>query len=139
MAKAKVVSEDPTEFYKPYEEHAKALRTWLVAYGVGAPVLLLTNEHLSKTFAAAADSRWVALAFLGGGALQVLLAALNKTLMWACYFGAKHPEYADSKLRFKVAYWISEQFWIDLIVDAASLTLFGWATWTAFGIALAVP
>jgi hypothetical protein len=40
-------------FYKVYEEHAKALRTWLVAYGVGGPVLFLTNpiaqERLAKS------------------------------------------------------------------------------------------
>ena len=42
------MADEIEELYKAYEEHAKTLRTWLVAYGIGAPVVFLTNEQLSK-------------------------------------------------------------------------------------------
>lgn len=36
-------------YFQAYAEYSKVLRTWLVAYGIGAPVLLLTNEPLAKS------------------------------------------------------------------------------------------
>ena len=70
------------EFYKAYEEHSKVLRTWLVAYGVGAPVLFLTNDSLAAKLGASAESGEIGGLFLGGVAFQVFLAVLNKTVMW---------------------------------------------------------
>ncbi len=71
-----------TDYYKAYEEHSKVLRTWLVAYGIGAPVLFLTNETLAAKLAGSAVAGRVAALFLVGVAAQVLLAAFNKTVMW---------------------------------------------------------
>jgi hypothetical protein len=31
-------------YFEEYSEYAKTLRIWLVAYGVGAPVVILSNE-----------------------------------------------------------------------------------------------
>lgn len=120
-------------YYKVYEEYSKTLRTWLVAYGIGGPVLFLTNAGPRADLARSGMSRCIALAFLGGVALQILLAALNKTLMWANYYAELTPG-APEKWLFRNAAWLSEQFWIDFLVDIASLVLFGWATWTAFMI-----
>jgi hypothetical protein len=124
---------DADGYYKVYEEYAKALRTWLVAYGIGGPVLLLTNDSVRTALASSGGSRMLAFAFLAGVGLQVFLAALNKTLMWTNYFAATSPTHR-ARRRFRVAAWLSEQFWIDLLVDLASLALFGWATWRAFDI-----
>ncbi len=35
-------------YYKVYEEYSKTLRTWFVAYGIGAPVLVLNNDELRR-------------------------------------------------------------------------------------------
>jgi hypothetical protein len=67
--------------------------------------------------------------------VQVLLAALNKALMWFCYFLELYPNRRRSR-RHQFAFMLSEQFWIDLLTDVVSLILFGYATWLAFNIVL---
>ncbi len=124
---------DGDYYFKVYEEHAKALRTWLVAYGIGGPVFLLTNEVASARIAQTGHARILAEAFLVAVALQVGLAALNKIIMWALYCGEVDPPF-QTRRRYKVAAWLSEQFWIDLVVDVVSIVLFAWATYRALGI-----
>ena len=87
MPKDKQSPEDntTTEYYNAYHYYSNLLRTWLVAYGVGGPILFLSNEALWKRLAS--DGTSLGFLFLGGVALQVIVAALNKTVMWACYFG----------------------------------------------------
>jgi hypothetical protein len=121
------------DLYKAYEEYSKTLRTWLVAYGIGAPVLFLTNETLSARVLASPHAECLGILFLSGVSLQVLLAALNKSVMWACYYAELTPV-CKTKRRFRFADWISQQYWIDFLIDAASLVLFAFATWRAFRI-----
>ena len=84
------------ELFKVYAEYSKTLRTWLVAYGIGAPVLFLTNETLARTFVKSPQARIVAFSFLMGVLLQVFLALLNKNVMWVCY--AAIPHFGQSSL-----------------------------------------
>lgn len=120
------------EYLKAYGEFAKVLRTWLVAYGVGAPVLLVTNEAVSKAIKESGNAKVIAICFLAGAALQVLLATLNKAAMWGLYYAEENPA-MKAKNSYKLAYWFSENFWIDALVDVGTLLLFGIATWRAFG------
>jgi hypothetical protein len=121
-------SGDASTFYKAYEGHATTLRAWLVAYGVGGPVLVLTNERLSKVIADAGHSRLLAALFLTGVTLQVLLAAINKYSMWLLY-SSEGDQSLEDKWPYSWAAWISWQVWIDFSVDAACLGAFGYATY----------
>jgi hypothetical protein len=134
-ATAQASAERAKSFYAAYEEHSKTLRTWLVAYGIGSPVLLLTNESLSAKLTLAPNGAMIGMLFLVGVVGQVLLAALNKALMWYCYFLELYPSRRRSRA-YGYAFWLSEQFWIDLLADVVSLILFGYATWLAFNIVL---
>lgn len=127
------VSDDPEIFFKAYEDYGKTLRTWFVAYGIGGPVLLLTNETVRGHIAASGLAHPIGAAFLGAVAAQVVLAFLNKTVLWANYFANLNSELADTR-RYRFAAWIAEQYWIDVIIDVLSMVLFGWATWAAFDI-----
>jgi hypothetical protein len=49
-------SETASNLFGDYDRYAKVLRAWFVAYGVGGPVLLLTNEAVRDKIA---DSRLV--------------------------------------------------------------------------------
>ncbi len=71
-------------FYAAYEEHTKTLRTWLVAYGIGAPVLFITHDTLMKAVQKSGEGRSLGLLFLIGVAIQVVLAALNKRSCGGC-------------------------------------------------------
>lgn len=120
-------------FYATYDHYSKLLRTWLVAYGIGGPVLLLSSDSLLARLSESDSSRSIAAFFLIGVALQVLLASINKTVMWVCYYGELYPDYC-SKRRYRFCAWASEQFWLDFVVDLASMILFGLATYEAFEI-----
>lgn len=75
-------SDSRSELYAAYDGYSRALRTWLVAYGIGAPVLLMTNDALWLAVAESGDAAWIGALFLVGVALQVVLTAVNKTAMW---------------------------------------------------------
>jgi len=101
------------EHFDVYTEYAKTLRVWLVSYGIGAPVLLSTNELFSARILDSGNARIIAVLFLSGVGAQVLLALLNKNAMWACYYGSDNPSFQSTR-RYKVADWLSRQYWIDL-------------------------
>jgi hypothetical protein len=127
---------DGDAFFKVYEEYSKTLRTWLVAFGVGGPVLFLTNQAIAAKLAGSGYSAWIAGLFLVGVALQVTLAMLNKHAMWACHIAASKPH--DEHTRFEQwGEWISDQYWIDVIVDVLSLLVFSIAAIWAFRVLLA--
>lgn len=121
------------EFFAAYSQHSSVLRTWLVAYGIGAPALFLSQEFLWVTLSKSGQLPRIAALFLSGVVLQVLLAAINKSVMWACYYGIAVPTYKSSK-RYKFASWLSERYLIDFACDLVSMTAFGIATYWCFAL-----
>jgi hypothetical protein len=73
-----------------------------------------------------------------GGVLQVIGALLNKHAMWYLYIGEDQPA-TKSKRSYKVSDTYSNQGWVDVVIDIATLILFGWATWLAFSTIMAAP
>lgn len=120
-------------YYAAYETHSSVLRTWLVAYGVGAPVLVLTNENVWILLRQSGESRFIAGCFLLGVVLQVIIAALNKALMWSSYYAEEHAEYADTR-RYRLTAVLRGQFWMDFLADIAAILLFAAATYRMFVI-----
>jgi hypothetical protein len=121
--------------YAAYEEHARTLRTWLVAYGIGGPVLILSQAEVWKRLAASGSLRLIASLFLSGVVLQVVLAAVNKSAMWACYYGELEPAYKSTR-RYKIGLWLSERYLIDFLFDIAGMFLFAYATYLCFAALL---
>ena len=127
----KVTGSDRDDYTGAYRHYAGVLRTWLVAYGVGGPVIILTND---KLWEAMQSARILALAgslFLLGVALQVLLALLNKTTMWLSYYGQDHEEFKKSR-RYAAAKWLRSKYLIDFVSDVGSILLFAGATVVVF-------
>ena len=119
------------DYYKVYEGHSLTLKAWLVSYGVGAPVLLMTNESIWSSFRQSECASAIALLFLIGVGLQVVLASVNKTIMWYIYRGDDDPEFQLTKC-YRWSCTIGDLFWIDIIVDFITILLFGWATYSIF-------
>jgi hypothetical protein len=71
-----------TGFYEPYVALARSLRVWFIAYGIGGPVLFLSNETAWKSLIKAGQARAVALLFLAGVATQVITVLIHKAAMW---------------------------------------------------------
>ena len=133
------MTDSASELFKVYAEYSKTLRTWLVAYGIGAPVLFLTNETLARTFVMSDQARSIALYFLAGVGLQVFLAVLNKHVMWVCYYAEDSPTFkAKHTWTTRSADWISRQCWMDVLLDVGAMLLFANATRLAFSILVVV-
>lgn len=114
-------------FFANYAEYAKTLRAWLVAYGIGGPVLLITNKELSAALKASAYRNDIVDLFLVGVALQVSLAFINKWCAWHMYVGEYESAY-KSRTRYKVWSWLNDRSWIDMLVDGGSLVAFALST-----------
>jgi hypothetical protein len=145
-----MADESPADgYFKVYEEYSKTLRTWFVAYGIGAPVLLLNNDELRKAVIATGAAKRIALYFLVGVGLQIAVTALNKAVAWIVYAeletnatAARKATAAGTTVTVAVrtwyqelADWVSEQFWIDLGADILTGAAFVYGTYRIFGIA----
>ena len=130
-----LASEPGAGHYAAYEEHARTLRTWLVAYGIGGPVLILSQAAVWQRLARSGSIRLIAGLFLTGVVLQVVLAAINKSAMWACYFGEVDPDFQSTR-RYRVGRWLSERYAIDFLFDTIGMCLFAYATYRCFAALL---
>lgn len=137
MSTPSPTSDTGSSYYSVYEGHANTLRTWLTAYGVGVPVLIFSQDKILDSLNKANILREVALCFLAGLTLQVLLAFVNKQTMWICYYGELRADFKLTR-RYRCADWISEQFWIDIVFDVVTILLFAYPTYRAL-IGMATP
>ena len=122
---------DREEYLKAYQEHAKTLKTWFVAYGVGVLVLLISKDRPWEALISSGFAMLVAGLSVAGVSTQVLLVILNKMSNWFCYYGEFKPAF-KSTWPYKASRWFEGQFWIDVLLDLSTLTAFGWATLCLF-------
>lgn len=126
---------DADGHWQNYSEYSKTLRSWLVAYGIGGPVLFLTNKEVSSRVADSGDAGTIVLFFLIGVGLQILGSVINKWAAWYMYRGADNPVFR-STTTYKRWECVNRQSWIDILVDVVSLLAFVVATWVVLGIFL---
>jgi hypothetical protein len=122
---------DDAGFFQPYSDFAKNLRTWFLAYGIGAPVLLLSNQTAWTTIKQTGQLRVVAALFLIGVALQIVEALLYKHAMWHLYSAELNPQHKLSKW-YKSADWLSNSYALELLIDLGTVALFTAATVVLF-------
>jgi hypothetical protein len=118
-------------YFKSYEEYSKTLRSWLVAYGMAVPAILLSNEKVLFAVASVLNYKFIVGLFFVGVLLQVLLATFNKWAMWLIYRGESDISFRGTK-SYKFADIYSHQFRIDVFVDIATLSCYAWATLEIF-------
>lgn len=114
-------------YFEGYAQFAGVLRTWLIAYGIGGPVLFVTQSRLADKLSETCQARFIAILFLLGVFLQVIVALLYKGAMWYLYVGEEDVE-MQKKTRYKISGWLSDAFWLELSFDLASIALFTWST-----------
>ena len=118
---------EETDFHESYTEYAKTLRAWLVAYGVGGPVLFLTQPGIADRIKDSSQGALIVYLFLTGVASQVLIALVNKWVNWYFYSKA-NPNSKRNATIYKALDRLSESFWIDILADLVSLGAVGLAT-----------
>lgn len=119
---------DGTDNFTTYHEYNKVLRTWFVAFGIAGPALFVVNEGLAKKLVLAGQLENVAILFLAGVTLQVLIAFVNKVANWYSYASCLDASLGEN-WKCKTSEWILSRFWIDVLVDILTITCFIWAGW----------
>jgi len=125
-------------YFKNYDTYAGTVRAWLVAYGIGGPVLFLTNEKAAGRVASSKYASEIIIFFLLGVGLQVVLSLINKWAAWHIYAGAVEP-HRMKRVSYRVWDWINKQSWLDASVDVISFAGFVWATFRVLSIFLGKP
>ena len=120
-------NEEAKRCFDSYTEYTKMLRAWLVAYGIGGPILFLTKKEISEKIAQSPDAKCIVYLFLIGMALQIGLAVVNKWLNWYVY---SLDSRSSQKCRWWHTFvrWLIYQFWIDMVCDLLAIGAFVWAT-----------
>lgn len=120
---AKSSSREESGFYAAYAGFAKILRNWLIAYGVGCPVILLSNETIYKSLKETNCVCTAAVLFGIGVVSQLVAAMLYKTAMWWLYVGEVDTDFRE-RARYKSADWLSEQYWLEIVFDGVSIIFY---------------
>jgi hypothetical protein len=68
--------------FDAYSEYARLLRTWLVAYGIGGPILFLNTKNVYERIHQSPIERFVVFTFLAGLLFQVAMALIYKWVTW---------------------------------------------------------
>lgn len=118
---------DDTGFHASYAEFAKTVRTWLVAYGVGAPVVFFQAPRPWEALARSGGVEPFVYCFLVGIGLQVLGAVGYKTAMWYLY-SFELGKLKASTRRYRWSNAISEAYWLEASLDLSTIALFSYST-----------
>jgi hypothetical protein len=117
-------------FYEPYAVFSRTLRAWLVAYGIGAPVLFATQPSCARILASADAAMPIIGFFLFGVIVQVIAALLYKYSMGYIYFAELDGHFQKTK-RYRIAEYISGAMWLEMLFDLFSIGAFTLATYMA--------
>jgi len=126
------------EYGEAFERYESMLRTWFVAYGIGGPILLMTQTSLRTRFLAAPNCACIAILFLLGVAFQVIENFLYKMATWYQYRGEVKPE-IKSGIMYKFSKLGEDCYCIDIFFDWATFVLFFIATYMVFPILMKDP
>ncbi len=119
-------------YYEEYTEYAKTLRTWLVAYGIGGPIIYLTQKDIPSEINASGYGGCIALLFLAGVLVQVGVALLYKAAAWRLHY---HEDIRGEKVGDEDwARRVERYYLIDVISDGLTILLFAGATSWVFVI-----
>ncbi len=123
------------DFNQRSAEVSKTLRSWLVAYGIGLPVLVLTRPEVADAIRASQKSGLITFLFLSGVALQVFNAFYIKWLSW--FRSELLYDHENSKKKFYLlADKLHKFVWTDLIIDIWTLIAYSWGTYAVISIYL---
>ncbi len=107
-----------------------------MAYGVGVPVLLVSQQFIAKAIIKAGTGGLITWLFLVGVAIQVLAALLYKYSMAYLYNAEVDPGLNETR-RVKAAEWLSNAVWLEALFDVVSIALFVCGTFMVVSAVLA--
>jgi hypothetical protein len=126
---------DVAGYFDAYAAFARTLRTWLVGFGVGVPVVIASQADLAKSLRDSGNASWVVALYLGGVAVQIAATLLYKTCMWYSYLGADEATFRSTR-RYRMSTTIADLYWLEFTIDLVTIGLFCAATFVLLQIVL---
>ena len=114
-------------FYEAYSSFSKTLRGWLVAFGMGAPVLFASQSSFSTVISNHGLAAWIILPYLAGSAIQIILCLFYKYSMFYLYCGEIDRDFRATG-RYRASAWFSEKTAFEMILDGMTIGLYAFAT-----------
>ena len=127
----KHINENEYIYYEPYKNFALSLRAWFIAYGIGAPIIFLSNEGTQKAISNYEGNKFLISLFLTGVVIQIIQALLYKHAMWHLHMGEGNPDY-HTKWLYKGSEKITEVYWLEATLDLSTVIVYVLATWHTF-------
>ncbi|MDE2091803.1 MAG: hypothetical protein KGJ08_07890 [Gammaproteobacteria bacterium] len=103
--------------------YARILRAWLVAYGVGVPVLLVSQRLIAEAIIKKGNGSLITWLFLVGVAIQIIEIFIYKYSQEYLYHDETGSELKDTR-RLALAEWFSNTIWFEIVFDLLSMVLF---------------
>ncbi len=127
-----------SEFFEPYANFSKLLRTWLVSYGIGAIFFISSQSVISTVLQEHKEtSKYIISLLISGLVIQVVAAFLYKYSMLYLYHGETDTKLQNS-LRYKIADKLSEFILLEMLFDIFSIIIFSYATYLIATVALKI-
>ena len=127
VAGGELAVKEETGFYAAYAGFANNLRTWFIAYGIGGPVLLISQDSAWEAIKASGNGSLIGYTFLAGVSVQIFAALMYKTAMWYLYVGELNPAFVKT-WKHSWSDWLSENYLLEALLDVVTLGLFAIAT-----------
>ena len=116
-----------SESWSGYSSYNNLLRTWFVAFGIGAPATFLINNGLVKYISPTTGDPGIIKLFLWGAAAQILMSFINKVINWCSYYNSTtykdNPITCGDKLSYKISQ-AENWFLIDVFFDLITMFCF---------------
>ena len=86
--------------FEAYFEYSKTIRIWFVSYGIGAPIVFLTQSNLMEIIISSSLGKDAIDYFLYGVVLQISISIINKWNNWHLYavYDEKNPQNAFGRI-----------------------------------------
>jgi hypothetical protein len=110
-------------YYESYVHYARILRAWLVAYGVGVPVLLVSQRFIAEAIIRKGNGSLITWLFLAGVAVQIIEIFIYKYSQEYLYHDETGAELKNTR-RLALAEWFSNAIWFEMLLDLISMALF---------------
>ena len=111
-----------------YASFSRNLRGWLIAFGVGAPVLLVSQESVATRLSASPRFEFIVWTFFVGLTSQILAVFFYKMTLGGLYLG-EEGQYSKDGRWWKFCYWSYRQQWLELIPDVVTLVAYAVAVY----------
>lgn len=119
--------EEASEYFNSYSRFSSSLRGWLVAYGIGAPVLFASQAAFARVLNDTKRATPIIVMFLIGVLIQIGMTLSYKYCMWCLYQGEIKNHYKN-KYRCHCANYLSNQTWLEFILDISTVVLYTYGT-----------